>query len=135
MSEPSGDAVQLLAGLVTHMKQIVGDGACYAMLHYGAMEEGKRFGAASAEQDLPRVLARIDRVLSQKSDVVSDTGSEVVIRVHSSLLVDTGQRAIHGVILGLFEGSLTSTRRARYKGTILPGGSKGELVLQLRREG
>lgn len=135
MSEPSGDAVQLIAGLVTHMRQIVGDGACYAMLHYGAMEEGKRLGQSSGESDIGRVLARIDQVLSQKSEVVSDSGSEVVIRVHSSPLVDTGQRAIHGVILGLMEGSLTSTRRARYKGAILPGTVKGELVLQLRREG
>lgn len=134
MSEPSADAVQLIAGLVAHMKQIVGDGACYAMLHYGAMEEGKRFGAAAPDQDLARALARIDQVLSQKSEIVSDTGSEVRIRVHSSPLADTGQRALHGVILGLVEGTLISTRRARYKGSVGPGASKGELLLELRRE-
>ena len=135
MSQTSADAVQLLAGLVTHMKQIVGDGACYAMLHYGAMEEGKRFGAAAADQDLNGALARIDKVLAQSSEVVSDSEAEVVIRIHSSPLVDTGQRAIHGVILGLVEGTLTSTRRARYKGGFLPGKTKGELLLELKRDG
>ena len=135
MSETSADAVQLIAGLVTHMKQIVGDGACYAMLHYGAMEEGKRFGASVADQDLGRALARIDQVLAQRSEVVTDTGAEVRIRIHSSPLADTGQRALHGVILGLVEGTLTSTRRARYKGSVAPGTAKGELILDLRREG
>lgn len=134
MSETSADAVQLIAGLVTHMKQIVGDGACYAMLHYGAMEEGKRFGAAAADQDLTHTLGRIDRILGQTSEVVSDNGGDVVIRIHSSPLVDTGQRAIHGIILGLVEGTLTATRRARYKGTLRTG-SGGELLLELRKEG
>jgi hypothetical protein len=134
MSETSADAVQLIAGLVTHMKQIVGDGACYAMLHYGAMEEGKRFGAAAPEQDLGPILARIDHVLGHQSEVVSDSGAEVRIRIHSSPLADTGQRALHGVILGLVEGSLISTRRARYKGSVTPGSAKGELFLDLKRE-
>lgn len=134
MSEPSPDAVQLIAGLVTHVRQIVGDGACYAMLHYGAMEEGKRLGASAPEQDLPRALARLDQILAQRSEVVLDTGSEVVVRVHASALVQTGQRAIHGVILGLVEGTLTSTRRARYKGDATPGKERGELLLELRRE-
>jgi hypothetical protein len=135
MSETSADAVQLIAGLVTHMKQIVGDGACYAMLHYGAMEEGKRFGATTQDQDLGRILARIDQILGQRSEVIADSGAEVRIRIHSSPLADTGQRALHGVILGLVEGSLTSTRRARYKGTVTPGSEKGELLLELKREG
>ena len=135
MSESSADAVQLIAGLVTHMKQIVGDGACYAMLHYGAMEEGKRFGASTPEQDLGRALARIDQILAHQSEVVSDTGGEVRIRIRGSSLADTGQRALHGIILGLIEGALTSTRRARYKGIVSQGPEKGELLLELRKEG
>ena len=135
MSETSADAVQLIAGLVTHMKQIVGDGACYAMLHYGAMEEGKRFGASAPDQDIGRALARIDKILSQTSEIVSDNGADVVVRIHSSPLVDTGQRAIHGVILGLVEGTFTATRRARYKGSVRAGSAPGEILIDLKREG
>lgn len=134
MREASADAVQLIAGLLTHMKQIVGDGASYAMLHYGAMEEGKRFGAGYGASDLPRVLERIDGVLMQRSEVVSDDGATVKVRVHSSSLLTTGQRPIQGVILGLIEGALSSSRQGRYKGAVLQTAEKGEMLIELKRD-
>jgi len=129
------DTVQLIAGLITHMKQIVGDGAAYAMLHYGAMEEGKRFGAAEAAKGLPAVLDRIDAILMHKSEIVEDTDALVTVRIHSSALLGTGQRAVHGIVLGLVEGAVTSTRKARFKGTVVQAGTPGEITLELRREG
>ena len=129
MREAPADTVQLIAGLLAHMKQIVGDGACYAMLHYGAMEEGKRFGAAEDSQDLAGVLTRIDAILQHKSEIVQETDALVTIRIHSSALLTTGQRAMHGIVLGLVEGALTSTRKARYKGTGVQGGGPDESML------
>lgn len=135
MSEAPADAVQLIAGLITHMKQIVGDGACYAMLHYGAMEEGKRFGASVPDGELKGILQRIDAVMMHSSEVVQDDGSTVTIRVHSSAFLPTGQRALHGIILGLVEGALTSARNSRYKGNVVQPGAPGEILLELRKEG
>lgn len=135
MREASADTVQLIAGLLTHMKQIVGEGASYAMLHYGAMEEGKRFGAGYGPADLPRLMERIDGVLGHRSQLLKDEGNLVSVRVHASPLLLTGQRSVQGVILGLLEGALTASRQARYKGTILPAAEKGELLLDLKREG
>lgn len=135
MREVPADTVQLIAGLLSHMKQIVGDGAAYAMLHYGAMEEGKRFGAAEAGKDLKNVLERIDTILMHKSEVVEESENLVTIRVHSSPLLTTGQRAMHGIVLGLVEGALTSTRKARFKGTVVQSAAPGEITLELRREG
>lgn len=135
MREASADTVQLIAGLLTHMKQIVGDGASYAMLHYGAMEEGKRFGGGYGANDLPKVLDRLDTVLLQKSEVLADDGATVRVRVHSSPLLATGQRSVQGVILGLLEGALSASRQGRYKGSIVTGAEKGELILELKRDG
>lgn len=135
MSEATQDTVQLISGLITHMKQIVGDGACYAMLHYGAMEEGKRFGSAYAENDVPHALERIDSILMQKSEVVTDDGAVVTIRITASPLLQTGQRAVQGIILGLMEGALTATRKARYKGAVLQSGTPNELLIELKKEG
>ena len=135
MREASSDTVQLIAGLLTHMKQIVGDGASYAMLHYGAMEEGKRFGGGFGQADLPKVLARIDAVLYQTSEVVEDGGDSLRIRVHSSALLLTGQRSVQGVILGLLEGALSASRQGRYKGAVLQSAEKGELIVELKRDG
>lgn len=135
MPEAPPDTVQLIAGLITHMKQIVGDGACYAMLHYGAMEEGKRFGSGFGENEIGQALERIDGILQHRSDIVRDDGNVVTIRVHSSALLQTGQRAMQGIILGLVEGALTSARKARYKGSVVQPAEGGEILLELKREG
>ena len=133
MAEASRDTVQLIAGLLSHMRQIVGDGACYAMLHYGAMEEGKRFGAGTGPSDLPRVLARFDELLLHKTEIVKDNGTDVTLRIHASPFLDAGQRPVQGVILGLVEGALTASRAGRYKGSVVAG--NGELLLELKRDG
>ena len=135
MREAPPDTVQLIAGLITHMKQIVGDGACYAMLHYGAMEEGKRYGLANPDGNILTALARIDEVLMHKSEIVHDDGANVTIRISSSGLMMTGQRAVQGIVLGLVEGALTSARKARYKGTVTAPGESGDAILELKREG
>lgn len=133
MVEASRDTVQLISGLVSHMRQIVGDGACYAMLHYGAMEEGKRFGTGAGPQDLSKVLGRFDDLLLHKTEILKDDGTNLTIRVYSSPLLDTNLRAMHGVILGLVEGALTASRSGRYKGSVIAG--SGELLLELKRDG
>lgn len=133
MAEASRDTVQLISGLVTHMRQIVGDGACYAMLHYGAMEEGKRFGAGASASDLPKVLDRLDQLLLQRTEIIHDEGTSVTLRVHSSEFLDRGNRALQGVILGLVEGALTASRAARYKGSVVA--CDGELLLEIQKDG
>lgn len=133
MVEASRDTVQLVTGLITHMKQIVGDGACYAMLHYGAMEEGKRFGAGMGPGDLAKVLDRFDQLLLHKTEILKDDGAGVTLRVHSSAFMDPNLRAMHGVILGLVEGALTASRAGRFKGSVVAG--SGELLLELKRDG
>lgn len=133
MVEASRDTVQLISGLISHMRQIVGDGACYAMLHYGAMEEGKRFGAGTGPGDLSKVLDRFDHLLLHKTEILKDDGANVTLRIHSSPFLDANQRAMHGVVLGLVEGALTASRAGRYKGSVVPG--NGELVVDLKRDG
>ena len=132
MAEASRDTVQLISGLVSHMRQIVGDGACYAMLHYGAMEEGKRFGAGTGPSDLSKVLGRFDELLLHKTEILKDDGATVTLRVHSSPFLEQNQRAMQGVLLGLVEGALTASRAGRFKGSIVVG--SGELLLELRRD-
>lgn len=132
MVEVSRDTVQLISGLVAHMRQIVGDGACYAMLHYGALEEGKRFGTGSSADDLASVLERFDLLLQHQTEIIKDDGANVTLRVHSSALLSDNQRAFHGVILGLVEGALTASRAGRFKGSVVVG--DGELVLDLKRD-
>lgn len=135
MSGVADDAVQLVSGLLAHIKQIVGDGASYAMLHYGALEEGKRLGSAYSAQDLARMLERFDALLSQQTEVVKDDGATLTVRVHSSELLKTGHRAVQGIVVGLLEGSLSASRHGRYKGNVVQPTAAGELTVELKREG
>lgn len=133
MVEDSRDPVQLIAGLILHMRQIVGDGACYAMLHYGAMEEGKRFASGTGASDLPKLVDRFDQLLLHKTEILKDEGGLVTLRIHSSPFADANQRAMHGVILGLVEGALTASRACRYKGIV--AAREDELLIELKKEG
>lgn len=132
MTEAARDTVELISGLLGHMRQIVGDGACYAMLHYGAMEEGKRIGAGTDPADLSQVLGHLDLLLLQRTEVLKDEGSTVTLRVHSSGLLEGNQRAVHGIILGLFEGALTASRSGRFRGAAIA--SEDGLLIELKRE-
>jgi hypothetical protein len=135
MSGVSDDAVQLVSGLLGHIRQIVGDGASYAMLHYGAVEEGKRLGAGYGAADLPKLLERIDGILVQSTEIAKDDGGVVTVRVKDSQLVRTGHRSVQGIVMGLLEGALSASRQGRYKGTVVQTGTKDELTLELKREG
>lgn len=135
MSGVQDDAVQLISGLLGHIKQIVGDGASYAMLHYGAVEEGKRLGSGYSPQDLAKVLERIDAVLGQKTEVLKDDGGSVTVRVVQSPLLKTGHRSMQGVVVGLLEGSLAATRHGRFKGQVVQPPGKDEVTIELKREG
>jgi hypothetical protein len=133
MTDVPEDAVQLVSGLLGHIKQIVGDGASYAMLHYGAVEEGKRIGAAYGSAELSDMLARIDSVLAQRSEVLKDDGATLTVRVHSSALLSTGHRSVQGIVVGLLEGALSASRHARYKG-LLVAHAQDEITAELKRE-
>lgn len=135
MSGVQDDAVQLISGLLGHIKQIVGDGASYAMLHYGAVEEGKRLGSGYAPQDFGKVLERIDAVLGHKTEVLKDDGGTITVRIQQSALLRTGHRSMQGVVVGLLEGSLAASRHGRFKGQVVQPAGKDEMTVELKREG
>lgn len=119
-------------GLMGHMKQIVGDGASYAMLHYGAIEEGKRIGHGADPRDLGGLLKTLDGIMLQETTIVQDDGHMVVLRVRPSAVLDADARVMQGIVLGLVEGALTSSRSSRHKGTLVA--SPDHLTLEIRRD-
>lgn len=135
MSGVPNDAVQLVSGLLGHIRQIVGDGASYAMLHYGAVEEGKRIGSAAPNHDFAKAVERIDAVLGHQSEVLKDDTNFVTVRVRESALLLTGHRSVQGIVIGLLEGALSVSRHGRFKGSIVDPNSKEEIVVELKREG
>lgn len=133
MPQGEDDAVRLIAGLLSHVREVVGDGASYAMFHYGAVEEGKRLGLGVEGGDLAGVLRHLDVVLGQSSEIVRDEGGVVTVRVTSPRLLGAGGRTMEGIMLGLLEGALTSARHHRYRGTVASHGPGEPVVVELRR--
>lgn len=135
MTDRPDEAVKLISGILGHMRQIVGEGASYAMLHYGAVEEGKRIGSAYGPDDLPLVLTHLDAILRHRSDLLQDDGGTVTVRVDASSFLATGPPAVEGVLVGLLEGCLGASRQARFRGQVVASASPGDVTIQLRREG
>lgn len=129
--------MHLMAGLLSHVRQIVGDGASYAMLHYSAVEEGKKLGADVAPGDFSLVLRRLEDMLGQRAEVMREDRGIVTVRVHDSALLRAGTRPMQGIVVGLLEGSLSSSRSWRYKGTVISEETSGftpGFVVELRPE-
>lgn len=135
MSDVPEDAVRLVSGILGHLKQIVGEGASYSMLHYGALEEGKRVGVAYGAIDLALLLGRFDAILAQRSEVEHDDGEAVRVRVHSSELLRSGHRAAQGIVVGLLEGALCASRNARYRASVLAPSAPGAITIEFTRAG
>ncbi len=130
MRDRGDEAIRLLEGVLGHVRGVVGDGAYRAMLHYGAVEEGRRLVDGAEFRD---ALERLDSVLGHRSEVVRDDGALVVVRVSESVLVESEDRVLAPVVTGLIEGALSAARRARYSGRVLEWSARKDALIEFSR--
>lgn len=117
MTSRNDDVLTLLGGVLSRVGEVVGKGASYALFHYGAVEEGKRFGSDFDPDSTSKALARLDEILVQRSEVVQDESGRVGIIVRGSPLLGLQDPAMEGLVAGILEGVLTGVRGSRFKGT------------------
>lgn len=104
----------------------MGDVAGHAAFHFAAYTEGERLASGFSNEDLGKVLERIDAVLGHRSELV-EAGPEVCIRVRGSRLLDSGAGILNGIALGTLEGALSKLRRRRHV-AILTHNPEGAIV-------
>lgn len=108
--------LDLLAGLLKQVREIIGEDSTSAMLHFAAAEEGRILGAA-ANDDLKASLANLRSLVGSELELVEDGADHVLIRA-PGFESQLQTRAIRDILTGLLEGLLTSTRHRPYQATL-----------------
>lgn len=128
--------VELVRGLLAHVQGIIGEGAAYAMLHYGAVEEGKKLaagrpGVAAGDdpESLRGVVDEIGAMIGQPIKLVEGTRTRAQFEVSRSSLFASSGGLIEGVLLGVIEGALWGLHGKRFTGQIIDEDSADVLSL------
>ncbi|HEX9815632.1 MAG TPA: hypothetical protein VGB18_01515 [Candidatus Thermoplasmatota archaeon] len=122
--------LDLFAGLLDQVREIIGEDSTCSMLHYAAAEEGRLLGAeAEGVDDLKQALARIEPLVGSKLEVVSEKLDQIEIRA-PGFQARMNNRPVQAVLLGLLEGVLSQTRHRPYEGTLNGSAADGIVHLQ-----
>ncbi len=127
----AGVGSSFFEGLVDRMGDLMGDAAGHAAFHFAAYTEGERMASGFTDEDLDKVLERIDAVLGHKSELV-DSAGEVRIRVQGSRLLDSEAGILNGIALGTLEGAVSKLRSRRHVATLERRGD--DTLVTLREE-
>lgn len=123
----------LIEGLLTPMRRLMGDEAGTSLFHYAAVQEGRRLAGDTRRSDLPRLLARLDEMLDQHTEM-EETGPHTVrLHVHGPHPTGTTDATLT-VLLGLFEGALGATYGRPAVGRLL-GSADDRLDIEIEMEG
>lgn len=121
MTDGASLRLDLVAGLLDQVREIIGEASTYSMLHFAASEEGRILGAQGEEvEDLRQALARVEPLLGTALEVVSEGPDEITIRI-PGFKDRVASRPIQAVLLGLLEGLLSRARHRPFEGTLNGG--------------
>ena len=104
-----GPGFELLGGVLRRVTEVIGPGAAYSMMHYAAVQEGQRL--ASGGQDFASALGHIDLALGVQTRLVEDRSGKIVLRVEPRAPHAFVDRAVQGLMLGLYEGAIMAGLR------------------------
>ncbi len=124
------DPLALLQGLLDPVQSLIGKQAGTSLFHFAAVQEGRRISRSHARDGLPRVLAHLDAMLDQKTEIREETNGRVLLVVRRALPLDAATPA-GGIVVGLLEGAVAELRGEPYVGTVQTGSSNGSLNLLL----
>lgn len=116
-------------GLVDRMGDLMGDAAGQAAFHFAAYTEGERLAEGFGDEDLEKVLERIDAVLGHNS-ALEERGPVVRIRVRGSRLLDPEAAILNGIALGTLEGALSRLRNRPHTARLEHNGDGALVTLQ-----
>lgn len=144
MSQPAGtatrqvtagspSATQALAGVLQRMGDVLGPGAIYSLVHYGAYEEG----VALAAQDRPRTaqdaVDAVARILGFEARL-SGGGQALVVEFAPQEHIAFASGGIVALLVGLLEGMLTAALGSKVQANPNPAITRsGALRIELKR--
>lgn len=131
MTDPAATLrLDLVAGLLDQVREIIGEDSTCSMLQYAAAEEGRILGAAAeGVDDLGQALARLEPLVGSKLELVSDDKDHIEIRA-PGFQDGMTSRPVQAVLLGLLEGLLSHNKHKPYQGTLNGSAKDGIVHLQ-----
>lgn len=132
---PPSSGGSLLEGLLDRISELMGDAVSMSAFRYAAFEEGRRIGQGYRADDTGQMLARLDAVLGQSSELREDKGNALRLRVTGSRMLQSGRPVVQGIALGVLEGALLASRGSRFTGSVEDQEEDACDVLLRRQEG
>jgi hypothetical protein len=98
---------QVLAGVLQRMGDVLGPGAIYSLVHYGAHEEGLALAAQDRPASAEEAVATVARLLGLAATLARPEG-RLVVHVKPAQNVSLSSRGTAALVVGLLEGMLTA---------------------------
>jgi hypothetical protein len=98
---------QVLAGVLQRMGDVLGPGATYSLVHYGAHEEGLALAAQDRPASPEDAVATVARILGLAATLARPEG-RLVVHVKPAPNVSLSSRGTAALVVGLLEGMLTA---------------------------
>lgn len=132
---PSGppSATQAVAGVLQRMGEVLGPGAIYSLVHYGAYEEGLALAAQRRPADAEQAVRTVADLLGLEARLLPVREGRMRVQVHAAPQVSLESRGTAALVVGLLEGMLTAARGGRVQATE-PGPAK-DGVLEIELDG
>lgn len=106
-------AQALLAGVLQRMGDVLGPGAIYSLVHYAAVEEGRRLTSGPAASGVEALVRRIAGHLGIDVRILGEKPGDVRLRLTPGPGFGLESRATTALVVGLLEGALTTTQRRK----------------------
>ncbi|MCA1810648.1 MAG: hypothetical protein LC623_01390 [Halobacteriales archaeon] len=105
-------AVQAMAGVLQRMGEVLGPGAIYSLVHYGAYEEGLALAAQDRPADAGQAVRAVAALLGLEAGAAGREG-RLRVRVGLAPQVSLESRGTVALVVGLLEGMLTATHGSK----------------------
>lgn len=115
--------VQAMAGVLQRMGEVLGPGAIYSLVHYGAYEEGLALAAQDRPADAEQAVRAVAALLGLEASVAEREG-RLRVQVRPAPQVSLESRGTVALLVGLLEGMLTAAHGSRVQAADEPGFAK-----------
>jgi hypothetical protein len=122
---------QVMAGVLQRMGDVLGPGATYSLVHYGAQEEGLALAAQDRPASPEDAVATLARILGLAATLERPEG-RMVVHVKPAPNVSLSSHGMAALVVGLLEGLLTAATGGAVHARGEPAaGAAGELDIEM----
>lgn len=99
--------VDFLSGISRGIKNVIGENAEYAIIHYGAVSCGKEIAEMEKPKSVEEFVAKNEGLLMHSEPKIFCSGDEVKIKFGKCHIAGKSDIVFYAVIYGILEGALS----------------------------